>query len=347
MKKIGICGNFSFGNKPEGGQTIRTHIITEELISKYGKEQVECIDTHNWKKNKFKLFYNCLKISFTCKNVFILPAHNGITVFIPLFVLLTKVLKKKLHYIVVGAWLADDLKKNRALLKQTKNIDYIYVQTDTLKNKLKELDVFKNVYSMPNFKSINPLGLEELVHKFEQPYKVCMLSRVNERKGIENAIKVVSQINNNSGKIKILLDIYGPVEKCYEYKFNQILDGNSDFVSYRGSVNYDKTIDVLKNYYLLLFPTKYYTEGFPGTIIDAFLSGLPVLASRWESCYDIIEEGVTGMTYEFNNDDDFYNKLSALISDQEKVQNMKENCLKEAKKYTSESALKNLLNNLV
>ena len=58
---------------------------------------------------------------------------------------------------------------------------------------------------------------------------------------------------------------------------------------------------MLKNYFLLAFPTKFYTEGIPGTILDAYAAGVPVIASKWESFFDVIEEGKTGIGYEFDN----------------------------------------------
>lgn len=346
MKKIGVCGHFSFGNQPIGGQTIKTHIITDELKNRFGNDEVICVDTNNWKKNKFKLLIACVKLAINCKNIVILPAHNGVNIFIPLFVFLTKLFNKKLHYIVVGAWLVDKLNQNKILLKITKKINYIYVQSNTLAKKLKEIEINKNVYLMPNFKSISSLDSEDLNLMDNKTYKLCIMSRITESKGIEDAVQVVSKINNNYGSLKLKLDIYGPLEQKYEKQFNKILKENQVFLTYKGSVDYNKTSSILKNYYLLLFPTKSYTEGFPGTIMDSFLSGLPTLAARWESCYDIIEEGVTGITYNFNDQEDFYEKLNFLINNQELVNKMKYNCLQESKKYTPEHAMVCLLKNL-
>ena len=48
------------------------------------------------------------------------------------------------------------------------------------------------------------------------------------------------------------------------------------------------SVKTLKNYFALVFPTRFYTEGIPGTIIDAYYAGVPVIASKWESfvgCY--------------------------------------------------------------
>ena len=49
-----------------------------------------------------------------CEHVVILPAQNGVKVFIPLFVFL-KNFRKKLHYIVIGGWLPNFIEKKKFL----------------------------------------------------------------------------------------------------------------------------------------------------------------------------------------------------------------------------------------
>ena len=95
-----------------------------------------------------------------------------------------------------------------------------------------------------------------------------------------------------------------------------------------------------------LFPTKYYTEGIPGTIIDAYFSGLPVLVSRWENHNDILYENETGISYEFDCIEDFEIKLEYLVNNQEMLEKMRENCLKRADKFTAEISLEILYKNI-
>ncbi len=81
----------------------------------------------------------------------------------------------------------------------------------------------------------------------------------------------------------------------------------------------------MKKYDLLLFPTKYYTEGIPGTIIDAYFSGLPVLVSRWENHNDILyEKRNRNNVYEFDCIEDFEIKLEYLVNNQEMLEKMRE-----------------------
>ena len=346
MKKVGICGHFNLGSEAIGGQTIKTRIISEVLEEFFGSDQVLKLDTEGWRKNGIKFFFRCISIAIHSENIIILPATNGVKILIPLFVFLCKIFNRKLHYIVVGAWLPRLLKKHKYLIKPTKKIDYIYAQTNTLIQKLSDLGIDSNTYHMPNFKRVSPVILDLKEKKYEKPYQLCIVSRINYEKGIESAINVVDRLNREQNEKQVELDIYGPIEENYKERFKWLTSRYCNSVRYKGTIDYNHTINVIKDYFLLLFPTKYYTEGFPGTILDSYLSGVPVLASQWESWKDVIKEGVTGLTFEFNNDEDFYKKLVFLIKNKDLVLQMKVNCLVEASRYKAENAIKVLVNNL-
>ena len=52
--------------------------------------------------------------------------------------------------------------------------------------------------------------------------------------------------------------------------------------------------DLLSSYHVMLFPTYWKGEGFPGVLIDAFISGLPVIATDWAYNKEIVNHGETG-----------------------------------------------------
>jgi len=51
-------------------------------------------------------------------------------------------------------------------------------------------------------------------------------------------------------------------------------------------------------------------ENSPRTIVEAFSSGLPVIASRLGALIDIVREGVTGLLFEPGNADDLAAKIA-------------------------------------
>lgn len=330
MNKIGICGHYGEGKKLLNGQTIKTKILTDELIRQLDADSISIVDTHNWKSTPFKLFLQCFKLIKNSEYIIILPAMKGIKVFVPLFLFLNVFFNRKLHYIVIGGWLPELLKSNPKLKNQLKKFDGIYVETHTMINLLNKLEL-NNVYYMPNFKPIKVLNENELIYS-ESPYRLCTFSRVMKEKGIEDAVNAIQAINEKHGLTMLTLDIYGQIEKGYEERFKQLQEQFPDYISYQGLVDFDKSTEVLKSYFALLFPTYYEGEGFPGTVIDAFSSGLPVIATNWKYNSEVIRHGETGYIYD--------GRLNGLITTLNEILNnpnvtllMKRNCIIEAQKY--------------
>ena len=87
----------------------------------------------------------------------------------------------------------------------------------------------------------------------------------------------------------------------FKDEFDDLLEQYSDCVTYRGAVDAAKSVETLKNYYMLLFPTRYYNEGIPGTIIDAMAAGVPVIARKWHYCSEMLMHQNNGFVYDFND----------------------------------------------
>ncbi len=344
MYKVGICGHFGEGQNLINGQTIKTKILTEELKKVIGSEYVQTVDTYGWRTNPFRLLIKCFFLIKNCKNIIILPAHNGVRVFVPLFVLFNKVFHRRLHYVVIGGWLPELLNKNYMLKNQLKKFDGIYVETYTMCNSLKNLGL-NNVMYLPNFKRINILKENQLIYTPKEPYKLCTFSRVMKEKGIEEAIEAVKRINSEMNRVVYTLDIYGKIEPGYKERFEVIKKGFPDYISYKGFVNFDKTTEILKNYFALLFPTYYEGEGFPGTIIDAFSAGVPVIATDWKYNKEIVAHGENGYIYK-GEIEELVNILRQLVQNPDELLKMKKNCIKEAEKYKVENVIGILLRGL-
>lgn len=345
MRKICVIGHFAFGKELLNGQTIKTKIITNELERQLGKKQVLKIDTHGGKKMIVKQFFQVGDAMRKCENVVMLPAHNGVRFFSPLLCFYKHFFHKKIHYVVIGGWLPDLVKKKKKLYVYLKKFDGIYVETTSMKKTLEEIG-FKNIYIMPNCKRLNIVKREDLIYSVEAPYRLCTFSRVTQEKGIEDAINAVINLNNKMGRTVFLLDIYGQIEESYKNRFKQMQKTFPNYVHYCGCVAYDQTTNVLKKYFALLFPTRFFTEGIPGTVIDAYAAGVPVIASRWESFNDVIKEQLVGIGYEFGNNEELIEILKYMIKNVTEFNHMKEKCVEEAKQYLPERCIKVLIEQL-
>lgn len=345
IKKVTIIGHFAFGQNLLNGQTVKTKIIANELEKQLGEEQVLKIDSCGGKKVLLKMFFKAICALKNSKNVIILPAHNGLRFFAPILTFFNRFYKRKLFYIVIGGWLAQFLEKRKKLEKQLKRFDGIYVETNTMKKAL-ENKGFQNIYIMPNCKDLKILQEEELVYPTGEPYRLCTFSRVMKEKGIEDAVNAVKSINEELGRTIYTLDIYGQIDEKQTEWFNELQKSFPEYIRYGGLVAYDKSVEVLKNYFALLFPTRFYTEGIPGTIIDAYSAGVPVISAKWENYTDVCVEGKTALSYPIWANNDLKEILKNSLDRRERLLEMKKLCLQEAKKYTKERLWDILAQNL-
>lgn len=344
MHKITVIGKFIGTATAADGQSIKTRIITRELEKALDPNNVHRIDTFGWKKNPLKLFLNTFSAVQKSANVVFMTDAGGIKVF-PWLLLASNVFSRAaLHYVVVGGWLVGYLKSHRLIAGCLKRFRGIYVETQVMKTGLESLG-FQNVVLMPNFKDLTVLPEEDMVFCGE-PYKLCTFSRVMEEKGIADAARAVIDVNRHYNRTVCTLDIYGQVDPRQTDWFECLCSSFSAEVRYCGIIPYDQSVDVIRQYHMLLFPTKFYTEGIPGTIIDAYAAGVPVLASRWESFVNVIDDGKTGFGYPWAETDALRSHLIALMADPAQVYHMKKHCLQKATEYLPGSVMNVLLTRL-
>ena len=339
MKKVCVVGHFGFGENMLNGQTIKTKTVTTELEKQLGADQVIKIDTHGGAKALPKVTIELIKAFKNCKNIIIFPAHNGIKVFVPLCNAINRVFHRKLHYVVIGGWLNNLLDEHKRIESALKTFAGIYVETNAMKTALCSRG-FNNVEVMPNFKDIKILSEDELVYNTEMPYKLCTFSRVMKEKGIEEAVEAVKQVNMEQDRLVFTLDIYGQIDSEQVEWFEKLKSRFPVYVKYKGIVPYDKSVDTIKDYYALLFPTYYEGEGFAGTLLDAMAAGVPVIASDWKYNNEIVLNKINGLLIK----ESLVETLNMARIDNLLWMNMKKTCLSEAIKYLPRNAIKTLVN---
>lgn len=344
--KITLVGHFADGKDFNDGQTVKTKNLYKALSTQYGSDSIKRVDTCGFKSKIVPFILENIKSFAKSRNTIILPAHNGVKVFVPFFSFLKLFFKTKLNYAVVGGWLPQFLNEHKLICKMLKKFDGIYVETCSMKSNLDAMG-FANVYMLPNFKYLTPLDEDELVYNENTPHSLCIFSRIMQEKGVEDAIEIVKQINDQAGKTIFTLDLFGPVDDGYKERFEEVKLNMPEYVSYKGVIDSEKSVDAIKNYFALLFPTKFYTEGIPGTIIDAYAAGVPVISARWQSFNDVVDDHVTGIGYEFNNIDDLKQKLMDIAKCTECINALKLNCLRKSKQFLPNEAIKIIIEQLL
>ncbi len=326
--RINIIGHFGGKHSFFDGQTVKTVTLYNELI-KTNKVRVTKTDTYLKHKHPLFLFIVSLLNLLFNKRTIILLSKNGMNFYFPLCSFFSRFFHKLIFHDVVGGDLDEIIKENPKLLKYLSSFRANFVETDGLKKRLEDLGL-TNCVTIPNFKRLH---IQTTTTYNDNIFKFCTFSRVIREKGIEEAILAIDSINKSNGCILCLLDIYGPVDFEFEERFYFLISEHKECVKYKGIVDFSDSSNVLKDYFALLFPTRWYGEGFPGTIVDAFSAGTPVIATDWRWNSEIIVDGKNGFLYPSSRFSTLEEAITWSINNKDFFNSLRLNCLRDASDF--------------
>ena len=344
MKRVSFLGHFAFGIDKANGQTIKTKILGEEMKRQVGDDEVDFYDTMGGIKFLFRLPFVVFHMLRNYRNIVVQPAYKGVRFIIPCMVLLNVFFHRKLHYIVLGGWLPNFVGKYPLLRWSLRRLDGLYTETHLIQRELQAYGL-KPVMYLPNCKQLPLVDEAELAHDSRPPFRVCTFSRVNQTKGITEAVEAVNRVNAEAGKTIYTLDIYGLVED--QKWFDKLMEGQPDTIHYGGIIPYDKSVEVLRNYFALLFASYHAGEGFAATMIDAYAAGVPPIATEWRSNPEVVTDGETGFLIKPFSVDALVEKLKMAANDPSVIDRMRPACVKRASQFQPSSAIAPLIQNLV
>lgn len=335
---FGVIGRTATDSELCDGQTVKTRVLVSELQNKYPDSEIVIADTYNYKKNPLKMVYSIINAMVKSDVVFVLLSRNGMKVIFPIINSMNIFLKKPiLHDCIGGGW-DTFVQRYSGIGREIKKFTVNWVESQNEKEKLNALG-YDNVEYLPNFKRLNCIAEKKLKLVYPEQFRFCTFSRVNEAKGVGKACEAVIEINRELGYVKATLDIYGPIEDNYDTFINKYVEQANGAITYHGAVPSEKSVETLTDAYALLFPTTFYGEGFPGTLIDAFSSGVPIIATDWHLNGEIIQDGYTGLLYDPEQPEKLKELMEKLMADPALVFEMRKNCLAEAKKYSPDKVM--------
>lgn len=334
-KKIALIGALGNGEPTSSGQIIRTTILYNELKKHYGESNIVVANTTLLSGRPLSFVLSFIKAILFTNRIIVILSINGMRRIWPILAFMAKNFNKRVFNNVIGGNLVSSADKYPELLRYMRSFEINWVQSETMQEGLAHRGVH-NTEWLPNSKPISILKPDEIGSFEGLPYKFCTFSRISKPKGIEVAIEAIKQINTEAGKTLVTLDIYGKPDDDYEVCFENLMQEVPEYIKYGGVIPFDQSVETLRTYYMLLFPTTFNGEGFPGTVIDAYASGTPVIASSWSFNTEFIKDGETGLIYEYDKHEQLIEKIRWAIDNLEKINAMRSVCLNEAWKYTHE-----------
>lgn len=333
--KVIYIGPSGGGRVPKNGASAKNYHLLKFLRSK--SINYYLVDTEDWKKNPIVLFKLLVIVLFNADAKYILAANSESSYrLLQVISLLPR--RRHVIYWVIGGSIADWIKDGKVKKRPYSIVDYFLVEGKKMQNTFAEIG-FNNTIYVPNFKCIEYIPAR--AKRNDGIIRFVFLSRIIPEKGCEIIIDAARKLNK-SFKADYIVDFYGPIDEDYDMEFKEKITDIPN-VSYKGFIDLriQKNYDLLAVYDAMLFPTYWHGEGFPGVIIDALISGIPVIASDWSLNADIIEDGTTGLLLKENSSEALANTMAELIKKPSVLLKMSEACQISAMNYDIKNVVSN------
>lgn len=298
-----------------GGATVLAKKIFDQ-ITLDERINVSHIQIRTFWRNKLQLidyFLWLLKFPFYVMRFDVVSFHGTkdfhFTV-APILWLWARLFKKKISYHFFGGNFHEQFeafpKFYRNILKNTiLNSDTVLFETLEMIKYFEDKGV-KNSVWLPN--SREPIS--GIIPRNNYSKKFVFISRVIPQKGIEEILQTAKNLPDD-----YTIDIYGPIDDRH-YSSDLFVDSNA---KYKGILAPSEVIQTLSKYDVLLLPSYFEGEGYPGIVIEALSLAIPVVTTNWKALPEIITNNHNGILIEIKNSEQLEQAIRSFNSVNYKV----------------------------
>ncbi len=337
--KLLLIGAVNQGKTPRGGEEYKNQLLTQKITEYFSKSTI--IDTFAWSKKPQILISLLVSVLFR-KWHFILISASSVSTYrlLRLIGFLRPNILHKITYLVIGGYFPEGIQTKRFEWKVYNNLKNVVVEGQQLKNTVVQYSELSNVLVVPNFKDFPLKDLSTRKYS-SNIFNFVFVGRISEGKGIREILEAREILRK--GQFKFKIDFFGPIED--DFQLDSEISSYCGFLNFQG--NAEQSYSRLAEYDCLLFPTYWKGEGFPGVIIDAFVAGLPVIATDWNMNREIIENNVNGFIIEPKKASALADKMCWVMENQAVLEAIGENNRKKAKEYHIDEIWPKLIKHVV
>lgn len=336
-ERILFIANIQDGQIPTGGGVqFKNH-----LILKFLQDNFDVISYDTWSKNPFVVLLSCLFLIIKYKERKVIFSIGFRGIILTLSILEFILSLPDMYLFVPGKGVVNVNHRRRRLINKMKGI---FVQTESIKRELAFKGI-NNVIVCPNFKEIKSIRKINNIltpNRIGSKRRFVFIGRFIKDKGIEDIISAANILYSKGitdFKISFLGKITSEFDQSFFDKYSHLNIEYNGFLNLYDKVNYK----VLWQNDVLLFPTHFEGEGFPGVLIDAFISGLAIIATRFGANEEILDHDKNCLFIDANSPHQLAKAMNELIEDKEKCRLMKNASFASADKYEAQSILTSLL----
>ena len=164
------------------------------------------------------------------------------------------------------------------------------------------------------------------------------MSRIMKEKGVGDILACVAMLNARSFQEHFTVDFYGRLDENYKIEFERTIMELPN-AHYYCTLDLRNGYDTLASYDAMLFPTFHPSEGIAGAIIDAFIAGVPVIASDWGHNREIVDDGTTGIIVPVHDTEALGKVMEKIIQGKIDLHELSRNAQLEARNYNAENVI--------
>ena len=326
--RIYLIGPIDTDHVPTNGVTMKNQLFLKRFSELFSK--VEYIDTWNINKKPWRIIEIFFALMFKKSYRFIISGgHSSRFIFKLLYKLK---ISRNVYFWVAGGSIAEAIKEGLYEIEELNNLCYVLVQGRSMQKELHQLGI-KNALYVPNSKPI--IFVPEL-STYNPPSKIrfVFLSRIHPDKGCDEILECARRLNENGFEEKYEISFFGSLFETYKESFmNQLKELKN--VKYEGFLNLTNVSGYCKlsSFDVMLFPSYWAGEGFPGVVIDAYIAGIPIIASDWNLNKEVVNDGKTGYIIKTKDVQLLYDAMLSFIKGEVNLKEMREYCAKYAYNY--------------
>ncbi len=331
-----FIGPLDRNNIPVTGDTMKNQLFVERFKEVFDKVMV--VDTINWRKRPIVYIILLWRLITNPTAKIILSINSGSADRLIRFLKRIK-LPNDIFYWVVGGNFHKRIERQECQVETYTFLKGIFVQGRCMEESLRKHGL-SNVRFVPNSKKIIYRNINK--DRFKEQIHFVFISRIEEAKGCTDIVKSVVLLNQKGYKSRFDVSFYGRLSEnpLYEKEFRTMCETYSN-IKYKGVLNLlnPANYSELEKYDVMLFPTYWISEGFPGVVIDAYIVGLPIIASDWNLNNEVINDNETGWLIPSHNVEALSEKMIYAIEHPDEIRKMSRNCYKAAKQYDNKIVL--------
>ncbi len=172
---------------------------------------------------------------------------------------------------------------------------------------------------------------------------ILYLSNLIKEKGIIDFINAIEIVVKNGNNIKAFIVGKESDISIEDLKYLIKSKKLSNNLTYCGPLYGKDKFEILSNSDILVFPTYYSVEAFPGVVVEGMQFAMPVIATNEASIPVMIDDGITGFIVEKQSPSQNAVKIEYFVNNPEMVEKMGDAGRKKyQEKYTFDRYEKNI-----